>query len=111
MLAQRFPNAIKLYLAQQNGHALAGVVMFETPTVAHAQYIAANPEGRDVGALDGLFDFLIQHYDGTHRFFDFGISNEDGGKILNEGLVTQKEEFGGSSVVHDVYEIALAIKA
>ena len=106
-LAKLFPTSIRLYTAQAEGRALAGVVMFETANVAHAQYIAGSAEGRDVGALDGLFDFLIDRYSSTHRFFDFGISNEDGGRVLNEGLVTQKEEFGGSTVVHDVYELAI----
>ncbi len=107
MLAKRFPEAIRLYLAQQHDRPLAGVVMFETANVAHAQYIASSPEGRETAALDGLFDFLIERYRCSHRFFDFGISNEDGGRILNEGLVTQKEEFGGSAAVHDVYEIVV----
>ncbi|MDG9697702.1 hypothetical protein QC281_47485, partial [Streptomyces sp. DH17] len=85
--------------------------MFETSRVAHAQYIAASREGRDVGALDGLFDALINRYRSACRFFDFGISNEANGRTLNEGLVIQKEEFGGSAVVHDVYEIALGTSA
>ncbi|MCK1493771.1 GNAT family N-acetyltransferase [Bradyrhizobium sp. 180] len=106
-LAERFPNAIRLFTAQSGDAILAGVVMFETARVAHAQYIAASPEGRDVGALDGLFNVLIERYRSSSRFFDFGISNEDNGRVLNEGLVTQKEEFGGSTAVHDVYEIAL----
>lgn len=107
LLAQRFPDIIRLYIAQRAGHTLAGVVMFETATVAHAQYIAVSLEGREVAALDGLFDYLIDQFRHSHRYFDFGISNEDGGRILNEGLVTQKEEFGGSTVVHEVYEVVL----
>ncbi len=108
-LAKRFPESIRLYTAQAQGRILAGVVMFETTAVAHAQYIAASEEGRHVCALDGLFDYVIEHYRGTHRYFDFGISNEDNGQVLNEGLVSQKEEFGGSAVVHDVYEIVIDV--
>ncbi len=107
VLAKRFPQIIRLYLARQHGETLAGVVMFETANVAHAQYIAVSPQGREVAALDGLFDFLIERFRHSHRYFDFGISNEDGGRVLNEGLVTQKEEFGGSSIAHDVYEVSL----
>jgi hypothetical protein len=110
-LAERFPAAIRLFTAQAGDTILAGVVMFETSMVAHVQYIAASREGRDVGALDGLFDALIERYRNSCRFFDFGISNEDNGRVLNEGLVTQKEEFGGSTVVQDVYEIALGSSA
>ena len=105
LLAHRFPEAIRFFGAVENGALVAGTVVFETPTVAHAQYIASSPSGRQTGALDGLFEFVIQHYQGTKRFFDFGISSEDGGRKLNEGLLTQKEEFGGSAITHDVYEL------
>jgi hypothetical protein len=107
LLASRFPEAIHLYVATLDERVVAGVVMYNTATVAHAQYIAVNDEGRLVGALDCLFDHMISKYQQTHRFFDFGISNEDGGRVLNEGLVSQKEEFGGSTMVHDVYELPL----
>jgi hypothetical protein len=106
-LAKRFPASIRLYIAHAQCRILAGVVVFETAMVAHAQYIAASAAGRDVSALDGLFDFLIEHYRNSHRFFDFGISNQHDGHVLNEGLVSHKEEFGGSTVVHDVYELAI----
>ena len=38
---------------------------------------------------------------------DFGISTEDGGAVLNEGLVCFKEEFGGGGVVHEVFTLDL----
>lgn len=107
LLASRFPEAIQLHVSTLDDRVVAGVVMYNTATVAHAQYIAVNDEGRRVGALDCLFDYVISRYQQTHRFFDFGISNKDGGRILNEGLVSQKEEFGGSTVVHDVYELSI----
>ena len=81
--------------------------MFSTPLVAHAQYIAVGEAGRELGALDGLFDHLIRHQPADRRWFDFGVSTERGGDVLNEGLLTQKEEFGGGSVVHDIYEMEL----
>lgn len=105
LLARRFPNEIRLFTAFKDGAVVAGTVVFETPTVAHAQYISSSPYGRDTGALDGLFEFVIQNYHNTKRFFDFGISSEEGGRSLNEGLLTQKEEFGGSTIIHDVYEL------
>lgn len=107
MLARRFPENIKLFTAEQESATVAGVVIFETPNVAHAQYIASNRQGRDVGALDFLFSTLIKTYQPTKRYFDFGISTEEGGQVLNQGLLTQKEEFGGSAVMHDTYAVAL----
>ncbi len=106
-LASRFPDEIALFTAQVGDDLQAGVVMFRSAQVAHAQYIAVGDEGRETGALDGLFEHLIALHRATHRYFDFGISNTDQGRILNEGLARQKEEFGGSAVVHDVYRVAL----
>jgi hypothetical protein len=85
---------------------LAGVVMFETATVAHAQYSAMSDDGRKTGALDGLFSYLIDHYRPRTRWFDFGISSEQEGQVLNQGLAGQKEEFGGSAVVYDAYRLS-----
>lgn len=107
LLADRFPDAVRLFTAEQGAELVAGVVIYESDVVAHAQYIASGDRGRETGALDGLFTMLIESYRGRKRRFDFGISNEEGGRILNEGLVGYKEEFGGTTGVHDVYEIDL----
>jgi hypothetical protein len=107
LLAVRFPEAITLHIAEREGEVLAGVVMFRSGPVAHAQYIATGDEGRTLGALDGLFLHLIEGERGIRRWFDFGHSTTDQGHTLNEGLVRQKEEFGGGGVVHDVYELDL----
>ena len=106
-LARQFPDQIALHVAERDGAIEAGVVMFVTPFVAHAQYIAVGEAGRASGALDGLFEHLIGAFAGSHRYFDFGISNTDGGRTLNEGLIRQKEEFGASAVVHDTYRVGL----
>lgn len=107
-LAGRFPDNIKLFTAEEAGSIQAGLVIFETETVAHAQYLAATPDGRSLGALDLVIEHTIEFYRSRKRFFDFGISTVDGGRVLNEGLIKQKEEFGGSAVVHDVYELDIA---
>ncbi len=105
MLADRFPDHIKLFTAEHNGTTIAGVVIFETSQVAHAQYISSNDIGRESGALDLLFNWLIEHYQSAKDYFDFGISTEESGRRLNVGLSTQKEEFGGGAVAQDTYVI------
>jgi hypothetical protein len=60
LLADRFPDNIKLYGAYVNDTMCAGVLVFETATVAHAQYIGASDQGRELGALDLLFSELIE---------------------------------------------------
>ena len=57
------------------------------------------------GALDLLFHQLIYDRYAQKRYFDFGISTEHGGQMLNEGLLFQKEGFGGRAVVYDTYEM------
>ena len=37
----------------------------------------------------------------------FGISTEDNGRILNDGLIFEKEGFGARSVCYDTYELDL----
>lgn len=105
-LANLFPENIKLYICKISEEILAGVVMFITKNTAHAQYIAVSDEGLSKGALDLLFFKLIELYK-YKRYFSFGISNENNGKILNEGLITQKEGFGARAICHDFYQISL----
>lgn len=105
LLASRFPDVIKLFAAYDNENKMmAGVVIFDTPQVVHAQYIANSNAGRDVGALDLVMDYLINEYSAGKKYFDFGISTENAGLYLNNGLISQKEMFGGRAVVYDFYE-------
>lgn len=106
-LSSLFPNNIKTFAAYKESTILAAVVIFETPNVAHAQYIASSEDGRKSGALDYLFNFIICEYKTKKKFFDFGISNEDQGRFLNKGLVNQKEGFGARAITHSFYEIGL----
>lgn len=106
-LKNKFPNNIKLYEALIGDEVVAGTVLFISKGVTHTQYLAVNELGRQHAALDGLIDYLIQNNFYNSRYFDFGISTEDGGKTLNNGLVTHKEEYGAHGVIHDFYEINL----
>ena len=108
LLQSRFPDNIRLYTATLDGELLAGVVMYLSAPVAHCQYIGASPRGKDSKALTLLFDYLIQESTRLgYRYFDFGISNEDHGRYLNEGLVQQKSRLGGRGIVYNTFEITL----
>ena len=99
---------IRLFTIRQGSSLVAGTLLFEMNPVVHAQYIAASPAGREVGALDLLFHHLIERYrQQGFRFFDFGVSTEDGGQVLNEGLTFQKEGFGGRTICYDTYTLPL----
>jgi hypothetical protein len=111
LLQERFPDNIKLFAAYRGDALLAGVLVYEHRRVAHAQYISANEEGKRLGALDLVFDYLISEHYTRHPYFDFGISTEEQGKVLNVGLSEQKEGFGARAVVHDFYELDLRTAA
>jgi hypothetical protein len=104
-LSNSFPKYIKQYNVYHENTIVAGATVFETDLVAHIQYISANQNKQQLGSLDYLFDHLINDEYKAKRYFDFGISNENKGAQVNEGLLSWKESFGGRSIVHDFYEI------
>ena len=100
LLHSRFPQNIHLLGAVYEGELIAGTVIFEYDSVIHTQYMAANETARTIGALDLTIASTIEQYKVSKCWMDFGISTEDGGKYFNEGLISQKEGFGGRT---DVY--------
>jgi len=104
LLQSRFPEHIVLHEARRDGILLAGVLVYDFGQVVHTQYLAASEEGRRLDALSLLLAQLIEHTYASRRHFSFGISTEQQGRVLNGGLVAQKEYFGARAVVHDTYE-------
>lgn len=104
LLMSRFSNNIRLYVAKMNGEIVGGTLIYVTPQVVHTQYISASVEGKKHGALDLLFDYIINKVYANCRYFDFGKSTEQGGAYLNEPLIFQKEGFGGRGVCYDWYQ-------
>lgn len=107
-LQARFPEHIKLFACYEAETMLAGVLVYATRRVGHTQYIAAGERGRQIGALDLLFTFLLEEVYADIPYFDFGASTERDGRYLNRGLTEQKEGFGARAVVHDHYEVSVA---
>lgn len=108
LLMSQFPKNIRPYIVRHEKRIVAGVAVFECRKVAHVQYIASGEEGRTYGALDLLFRHLINERYKQFDYVDFGTSNEDGGRYLNEGLIHQKEGFGGRAVCYDTYEVNIS---
>lgn len=107
MLASRFPENIKLYVAMQASEMLAGIMIYETDTVAHCQYIAATTKGKELGAPDLLTDYLLTGGYAHKKYFSFGISTEQQGAYLNRNLVQYKESYGGCTITHDFYKLPI----
>ena len=105
-LKASFPENIILHTAELEGETIAGVLVYLTETCAHAQYTSASPKGKKINAGDFLYETLINKIYTDKRWFDFGVSTEPYDcKILNEGLLSQKESFGARTIVYDTYEI------
>ena len=104
LLKSRFPEQIKLYVAKKGAEIMGGSLLYITPQVVHSQYISATPEGKHAHAIDAIFRKILKEDYKDCRYFDFGTSNEQQGKVLNTSLIYQKEGFGGRGVVYDTYE-------
>ncbi len=107
LLHSRFPNRIRHFVTMRGDEVLAGSVVYDTGIVAHAQYTSASAEGKVSGALDLLYAHLLGEVFADKKWFDFGQSTEDMGHYLNEGLIAQKEGFGGRGIAYNIYEITL----
>ena len=105
-LKQKFPNNIKQFNVYHDDQIVAGATIFETENVAHCQYISGNEDKNTLGSLDVLHEHLINVVYADKRYFDFGTSNENNGKNINEGLQFWKEGFGARTVTQDFYKIA-----
>ena len=108
LLKQRFPdNIVCCTVKNPDGKTIAGTLLFITQQVVRTQYISASHEGKHTNALDYLMLSLIRHYgqNPQYRYFEFGTSMAEDGIHLNEGLILQKEGFGGRAVACKIYSI------
>jgi len=106
-LKNKFPKEIRQFNVYKNDVLVAGTTIFETKYVAHSQYISGNEEKNQIGSLDFLHLYLINNVFNKKMYFDFGISNENQGNNINEGLNYWKEGFGARTVTQDFYKIPL----
>ena len=107
LLHQRLPENIRLFVAKEGQQTIGGCVLYVTGRVVHSQYIAASPRGRELHALDLLFEEVIAQSLKNHAYFDFGISTEKQGTYLNQQLIYQKEGFGGRGICYEWYKWTL----
>ncbi len=107
-LADRFPRQLRCLVATHEARVVAGLVLYVSPRVVHAQYIAAGEQGQALHAPDLLFQHAIDEAQALGaRYFDFGVSTVEQGRVLNEGLHRFKSEFGAGGVVYEHYEVSL----
>lgn len=110
MLYNLFPNNIRLFVGVFEGDLIAGTLIFEYENVVHTQYLAANETARQIGALDYVISEVINRYKDSKKWLDFGISTENNGLYLNNGLISQKEGFGGRTITYETWVIDIRSK-
>lgn len=108
LLHSRFPENIRHFNVYHRGKIVAGTTVFVTDTVAHPQYISGQQDKNRLGSLDFLYSRLITNVFADKAYFDFGISNEEQGRKVNQGLMFWKESFGARTVTQDFYEVDTA---
>lgn len=106
-LMDKFPENIHVHIASKDSSVLAGSLTFSFGNVNHTQYLCVSDAGKTQCALDVLIDRILQTSIGKYQYLSFGISTEDSGKYLNEGLLLQKESFGGINCCVDTFSLNL----
>lgn len=106
-LRHQFPQNIRIHAIYREGEMQAAVCVYHTRTVAHCQYIASTLQGREENLLTPLFVHLMQDVYKESRWWDFGTSNEDHGRYLNEGLLRQKASFGAGGTAYTRWRIRI----
>ncbi|OXX53567.1 hypothetical protein B9J80_09060 [Vibrio sp. V12_P9A6T4] len=105
-LNEFYPSNIILKTVEIDGEIVSGALLFVFESVIHTQYLATNELGRENGALDLIIEECISYYSSNKfKYFSFGVSTENSGRVLNQGLLSQKESFGGRSLVLDTYQV------
>lgn len=111
-LLARFPDHITCDVVLDGGpgggDVLAGLVNYHTERTLHCQYSAASARGFSLNALDlGFTHAIDEARTRGNRFFDFGVCNEDDGRVLNDSLYDFKLSFGGGSTPQEFFDVAL----
>ena len=114
LLQSRFPHNIRCLIATRTQGSdapsvEAGAILYQSRNAVHVQYTHATPRGREDGAQDAVLHAAMEYYrnETSVRYFDFGISNEQDGRYLNEGLISQKEGFGARGVAYRIFRLDL----
>lgn len=106
LLKSRFPENIRYFGVFRGEELIEGACVFVTPEVAHLQYLSSTPLAREVGIPTRLVVELMEIFRGI-RWFDFGTSNEERGRVLNESLYRYKTSFGCRGVLCPEYTLKL----
>ncbi len=92
---------------------IAGALMFyfHNVKVAHAQYLCALLDYNKLSPLTYMYyQLIIEMKSRGFQKLSWGIASEHGGKVLNMGLIQNKEAFGSKHSINRVYFKELTVQ-
>jgi Acetyltransferase (GNAT) domain len=105
LLNSLFPQNVVLCVVVHENNIVAGAMLFIFDNVVHTQYLSVTESGKSLCAMDFLLHSVIEKTNQNLSGLSFGISTEDGGKIINTGLILQKESYGAKNYLVNTYKI------
>jgi hypothetical protein len=99
-LKSLLPNNYFLVTIYLDDKMIAGIwLVLANSKTAHTFYIAQNYDYTEFQPLSCIVKNIIEFLkERNFKYLNFGISTENGGKIINKGLFEFKESFGGFGV-------------
>lgn len=98
-LKRRLQDQCELYACFYKEEMVAGVMLFYFNRVkaVHTQYLAAKPSYRKLSPMTFVYYSVIKEMkERGYKKISWGISTEHFGKVINRGLIKNKEDFGSS---------------
>lgn len=101
----RLIDIVEFYGVYQKNNMRAGSMVFKfNKQVFHTQYLASDQNNLKLFPMEYLNTNLIRiAKEQEYKYFSFGISTEEHGKVLNEGLAQFKEGFGTSYSINRTF--------
>lgn len=103
---ERIPNNVKFYGIFENEIQVAGgmLFIFEQANVIHAQNLSADYRFTEYSPITYLYYQIIkQAKEDGYKYLSWGISTEEQGKVLNFGLIRNKESYGSRHQLNRTY--------
>lgn len=103
---ERIPDNVKFYGVFENNIQVAGgmLFVFEQANVIHAQNLSADYRFTEYSAITYLYYRIIaQAKKDGYKYLSWGISTEEQGRVLNFGLIRNKESYGSKHQLNRTY--------
>lgn len=105
-IARRLKGEVELWGVWDEDRLVAGTMTFyfEQTNLLHTQYLASDLQITDYSPSTFLYYSILHNaIQGGYQTVSFGITTEDHGRYLNQGLVSNKESFDGKHSINWTY--------